>query len=366
MHLREARVDLSGQIVAVGHMACTASSLEAFALRQHECVTISFRDSHESVVLTPALAERDAGSGFLISTKAGPHIKIPAVIAAAILATLRSCSPVSARLQAPEQDGLLWSFDGGYKQQALFDWILEIEVLNGSINFRLSAALGALDGAQAIRDRESSRIGISFAVDSVTRTALFEVPLATLDEDKYLPYPPRMEPKPNGVRLESASIDQRGALYAYSRTGFVRLTTRFRSWFILEPSYSQRLANGFLVHPTSTHYPRIQLNGIGLPSLITTLQGGTPFVAHAEGSVGSIQNDLREEIPSQDVLKSNISARIDADGLTVEYRLLLTVPENGLPGVIEDRFTIPWASLILRHPHRGLLAQRQNLETAKA
>ena len=207
---------------------------------------------------------------------------------------------------------------------------------------------------------------MSFAVDSVTRTALFEVPLAIMEEIKSLPYPPRAEPPPNGVRLESASIDQEGALHACSRTGFIRLRTRIENWLVLEPSHSQRLANGFLTHPRyAANFPRIQLSGFNLPSLIATLEDGTPFVSHTEGSVGFVENELRREIPSQDVLKSSISAKVEAGGLTVEYQLQLTVPERGLPGVIEDRFTIPWASLILRLPYRRLLARRQNLETEK-
>lgn len=366
MHLREARVDLAGQIVPVGHISCTDSSLDAFALRQHNCITILFRDGHESVVLTPVLAERDPASGFLISTKVGPHIGIPATIAAAILATLQSSSAVGSRLQVPGQSGRIWSFEGSYKQQALSDWSLEVEILNGSIDFRLSASLCPLDDASTQRDRKSSRIDISFTVDSITRTALFEVPLAVLEEGKDLPYPPRAEPEPNSVRLESASIDQHGALHACSRTGFVRLTTRIENWFILEPSHSQRLANGFFSHPTyGAYYPRIRLNGINLPSLMATLEEGTPFVSHSEGSIGLVENELRNEIPSQDVQKSSISARIDAGGLTIEYRLRLTVPERGLPGVVEDRCTISWASLILRFPHRLLLAQRRHLEAAK-
>lgn len=366
MHLRDARVDLAGQIVPAGRMGCTDDSLDAFLLRRHDSLTVSFRDGPETMVLTPSLADRDPASGFLIPTNAGPHIRIPAVIAAAILATLQSSSPVGARLQAAGQGGHLWSFDGVHRKGALFDWTLEVDVSDGSINVRLSAILDALDDSSARRERKDSRVDISFEVDAITRTALFEVPLPTLDEGRNLSYPPRAESLPEGLRLDFASIDQGGALHAYSRSGFVRLTTGYANGFIVDPSYSTRLPEGFLNHPRySAYFPQVRLNGINLPSLIAALGGGSAFVSHAEGSLGSVENDLRNEIPTQDVQKSSITARIDAGGLIVEYRLLLTVPERGLPGVIEDRLTIPWASLILRYPHRRLLAQRQHLKTAK-
>ncbi len=364
MHLRDACVDLSGRIVAAGRMRYPNDDKKAFPLPDHDSICFSVRNER-SLSLAPVTAVRDSETGFFVEpSRLYPSVHLPASIAAALQGTLRAYEPTALRLRLPGQDGMLSIITDAWKTQPLSDWSLEIDVDRGSVAVRLSAGLQMLKVPtwknEANYWTSGVRIEIEFVVDAITRTALFEVPLEGSEEGQdTLPLA-----LPQGkTRLEAATIDQLGRLYAFSRSGAVRLGSVGRGTLIIEHGPSKRLFNGFVVGARNVFFPRIWLYGIDLETLIAAINERTASIVWAGGNWSHVDHELRGEPPYQRITQSKISAEINDAGLTVAYYLSLTPPsEAGQLDKIEDSFTLPWASLILRFPWTSLLGQRRMLE----
>lgn len=366
MHLRDARVDPLGKIVALGTIKCPTEETGAFRFSGHDCINVALHDDLSGYgSLAPCTAERDPESGFLMTSPAGPGTGVPAVVGTAMLAALRQYSPTKAKVRSPEQGGQVSTFEGGYKVQPLSDWILEIDVSAEGLRFHLSAALRMLKASTFEPEADywpaGQRIEIDFAIDWVTRAALFQVPVGPTD--------PSVSPVASARQtlLEAASIAQSGHLCGFSPSGgAVQLTPvgRSRSALVLTRCGRKRLANGFLVGAEPGHltFPRISLAFLSLASIVELLGGGAMSAAFTTGALGDVENELRHDIPSQDIRKADVTASLDAAGLTIRYRLVLTTPEAGLPDTVADSFTLPWASLVLRYPGTPWLARRRRFE----
>jgi len=98
MHLREACIDLDGQIAAPGRIDYPPDAASHFPLPKHSRVRI--RMFGQTLRLAAATAQRDERTQFLISSEAGPVVFVPQSLTTIIQRALRSSlpSPVEAWL----------------------------------------------------------------------------------------------------------------------------------------------------------------------------------------------------------------------------------------------------------------------------
>ena len=251
MHLRDARVDTSGKIVAVGTVRYPVDEGGAFKLSRHDCVTIALHHDIGRASLTPSKAERDPETGFLVSSPAGPSVSVPPVVCAVLLGALQQYSPANTRGHLPGQEGGLTTFEGGYRTQPLSDWTFEADVSATGLRFHLSAALRMLKGPEFKHEANywptgassAPRIDIDFEIDWATRAALFNVPVGPMDPIAS----PAVQPSQQTL-LQTASISQSGHLCAFVPSGgTVELSeVGTRPCLVLTRCESERLPNGFL------------------------------------------------------------------------------------------------------------------------
>lgn len=358
-----------GKIVAFGTIGYPIDEGGAFGLRHHDCVAIAFHEDISWASLSPVTAVRDPDSGFLAVSSAGPGIGVPPPIATAIQTVLRQHSPTGVSVRSNAQEGHI-SAEGASKVQPLSDWTLDVDISTAGICFRLSAALQMLEPSQlkthqnywSAKNGKAQRVEVSFIVDWVTRTALFRVPNKASES-------PASSAISSTRRtlLEEASISQSGDLYGVSDSGGMveisEVGNSSRRAVVLTRCGSDRLSNGFLrgVPPGQVRFPRLCFNFLDFASIMGPVGTANMSSVFTGGNLGEVENDLRHEIPSQDILEAEITASIGAGGLGIRYHLALSAPEAGLPTSIEDRITLPWASLVLRYPGAYWLATRRDL-----
>lgn len=368
MHLRDARVNLDGGLAAAGHVRYPTPVTNGFELPRHECLEINFQ--HDFLHLTPCTAVRDEDSGFFMTHRVGPSLAAPIDITASCLAALRMRSPTSVKMRSPEQGGWLSAFEGGYKTQKLSNWTLDIEVADCGLRFHLSADLRMLEASEVRGEdnywptapESAAHVDVYFEIDSVTRTAVFGVPLPRLEQNSssfnWRPRGPVQATRTTW--LEAASIDQSGGLHAYSANGMFSLIQAGDS-LCFGPSSGSRLGNGFLTGGGSA-YPRVYIETISLAALMPRHEVGAKSIVLRDGLWGDVQNEMRGEIPSQNIEDAEISALFEKEGLVVRCRLKLEVPESGLPDAMIMSLRIPWASLMLRFPGKGFVHTARRLQ----
>ena len=386
MHLRDARVDLSGQLIAIGHLDYPRDDEGIFALPVHDSISIDVRSEY-GPSFTPVVSERDAASGFLKSSKVGPTFSVPPAIGSAILGTLRADEPTSIRLQSFDQGGKLMLFlPGQLKTQLLSDWTLQIDVDDGFVFVRLTAALLMTRPPQMSESNHwtthkdaPARLNVEFKVDSVTRTTLFDVPLTSRLEEPASPESDWARDLTAKSHLEAASIDQRGNVYGITPDGRALRLDGLRDvgGHMTSLTYCRglRLANGFLAGPARGYidYPRIWLHTLNIAAITRLLEERTPSIDFSGGYFGYLQQHREYHLdhtppPSQSIIQTTFRPRVDATGLTVNYRLFVTdlVVAGGSPyksGWIEGAFTLPWALLVLRFPAPFLLKHRPRVDS---
>jgi len=368
MHLRDVRANLNGGLAAVGRVQYPMPATSGFELPQHDCLEINFQ--HDFLHLVPCTAARDEESGFLVTHRIGPSLFAPIAVTACCLAMLRTQSPTSVKMQLPEQGGWLSAFEGGNKTQKLSNWTLDIEVADCGLRFHLSADLRMLEASDlrgeanywSAAPESAARVDAYFEVDSVTRTAVFGVPLPRLEQNSssfnWRPRGPVQATRTTW--LEAASIDQSGGLHAHSANGMFSLIQAGDS-LCFEPSSGSRLGNGFLTGGGSA-YPRVYIETISLAALMPRHEVGAKSIVLRDGLWGDVQNEMRGEIPSQNIEDAEISALFEKEGLVVRCRLKLEVPEAGLPDAMIMSLRIPWASLMLRFPGKGFVHTARRLQ----
>ena len=87
MNLCDARVDLFGQLLAVGHMSFAPDKEGHFVPRLHDAICVSTRAS--SMRLAATTASRDEASGFLISEEVAQVVHLPKSLSVIALNALR-------------------------------------------------------------------------------------------------------------------------------------------------------------------------------------------------------------------------------------------------------------------------------------
>jgi hypothetical protein len=371
MHLRDVRANLNGGLAAVGRVQYPMPATSGFELPQHDCLEINFQ--HDLLHLVPCTAARDEESGFLVTRRIGPSLFAPIAITACCLAVLRAQSPTSIKMQSPGQGGFLSTFEGEYRTQKLSNWTLDIEVAESGLRFHLSADLRMLETSELKGEdnywsavpEPAARIEVRFEVDSVTRTAVFGVLLPRLEKnsDPFNWHSSGSAQRTVTNWLEAASIDQLGRMHAHSANGMFSLI-QAGDTLCVEPSSGSRLGNGFLAGSGSS-YPRISLTAISLAALMPPHEVGAKSIVLREGLWGDVQNEMRGEIPSQNIDDAEISALFEKEGLIVRCRLKLEVPEAGLPDAMILSLRIPWASLILRFPGKAFAHVAKRLQKTK-
>ena len=270
--------------------------------------------------------------------------------------------------------------EGFAQYQPLSDWRLEIDVDQNCLQFRLSAALrmikpSELRGAGNYwgTPEPAVRIDIVFTVDAVTRTALFTVPL-TATAESTAPRSLLTPPLANGVRLDDATIDSRGRLYALTAgvaVQLVELSSTDIATLVLEHYSVGRLPNGVLASPPYPVYPRIWLDAVDLATMMRLCDGASSMDLK-DGSFGHLQQDRESDVPTQSIEKASFRVRVDESGLTVTYHLFVTNlwhqggESSYRPDWLDGAFALPWPTIVLRFPRRHLLSWRRRIERRRA
>jgi hypothetical protein len=230
MHLREACVDLDGQVAAIGRIEYPPDPAGYFPLPDHQRVRI--RIFNRQLRLAATDAERDEKTSFLVSKDVGPVVFVPESLTVMIRIALRSRqeAPLEAHL-ADQQETLESCGDREIaKKQPLSDWRLQISTLDGTLKIKLSAALQSTRQIPAwqqnrtgnfwiLTDRVAPRVTIAFDVDAVTRVVSYGcLGLDGFDDAEGTPIEPLRKSLPD-LKLDDAPISSAGRLYGYTAQG---------------------------------------------------------------------------------------------------------------------------------------------------
>lgn len=407
MNLRDARVDLDGQVVAVGQFRYPMDDKGYFVLQPHDRVRIDKRtDTVRPGCLRLAAATelRDPVSGFLIAQEKGVTVIVPEALSSNIRAALRHSPPRTLRVTLSEQsEGLRWhseknpetvdnlrrqrlplSDPDSSKRQLLSDWELEITCDGESLHFRLSAALFASEPVRAweknyighwsVTDGTPPRIEIAFAVDIATRVASFHaahIASETQVADSPTPFGSTLKT----LTLATAPIDTLGRMFAVSASGQWTSFETESGRISLTPHHAKkRLANGFLLCDTRNKVPSVSLTAVGIDSLLRPLWRERAVTLELrDGTFGFLIQDrafhetFSQPAPRQMIEHVLLKLSVDIKGLQFSYRVYVTdldVSQREYePGWLQDTLTIPWEIVILRFPellwHRDALLKGQ-------
>jgi hypothetical protein len=177
----------------------------------------------------------------------------------------------------------------------LSQWTLELSDDNGTLTVKLSAALfGTVphllnyDNFWQRDSADAQRIHIAFAVDAVTRTAKFGLPLPKSAKLPRLPFHQvnwkaeiaALQSSPQGwpstlstLSLERAPIDQEGRPYGFaSGSRWVRLSGEQQHFMDWEPCYPDvRMSHGFLTGHRRSCADGLAWNGIDMDAAVALL-----------------------------------------------------------------------------------------------
>ncbi|MBK8158486.1 MAG: hypothetical protein IPK59_06855 [Rhodospirillaceae bacterium] len=384
MHLRDARVDLDGNVIASGRMIFASDNGGVFAAQECDQVQISRLGPLRVVACK---SRRDSDSGFLVSEAVGPALSFPDVFATVIR---RACwlSPKEAIVMSlGHQDGALASsVDRDAVSQPLSDWKLEVEAIEGAIHVRASAALRATlpfnlrnkdIGSYWSSREETERISVTFSVDPVTRTACFGSYTGVLS-DKWCAgdaVPARTSLQ--ALRLDTAPVGPFNEMGPAAETGWIKV----QSWFTPNAPSGQsvlalifnrvasiaRTESGFLASTDRDSGQRsIWFEGINLVIVADLMRhANTMKLSLTDGISGYLWDPSEQRhfydmdispTPEQHFLEATISFALTARGLECHYRIhvndlhVIRLGTKYQRGWIEDSVTLPWELLILRHP----------------
>jgi hypothetical protein len=375
MHLREACVDLDGQVAAIGRIEYPPDPAGCFPLPAHRRVRI--RMFSTQLRLAAADAERDEETGFLISKDVGPVVFVPESFAMMIRTALRlrQEAPLEAHL-ADQQQTLQSCPDREIaKCQPLSDWRLQISTLDGTVRIRLSAALQATRQIpeweqkstgnfwNITDDKVAPRITVVFDVDAVTRVVsygcrgheLFQGADATPMElsRKSLP----------DLKLADAPIGLDGKLYGYApQRGPVSFYSEIGSPRIaISDVRLDRYPNGFVTESGPYSWPRIWLDLFDMDGVVRGVRSTFKLTIETnDGYFGDLQQHYQfyegyELRPEQSIRRARLNFELNLSGLSFSYALFiddLHLSSRGKhsPGWLNGELILPWELLIIRYP----------------
>lgn len=378
MHLRDARVDLDGNLIASGRITYPPDDSGSFPIVAHERLRIVRGPRNSVLTISPTLAERDHNTGFYARADVGPEVFIPHSIGVAIQQVLRSdlTGPIAMTVQA-EAGTLLSSSDRETaKRQSLSNWRAEISHREGMVDVRLSADLLRtqpnlpMENFWANRD-QAARIEISLSVDLITRAACFGTYSDRIPEEPRRGDASLRQSSLGDPILEHAMVGIFCSAYATDLRGnWIRLHSSPSPPSLSLESLSSRArtASGLVSYNNHFHWPRVCFSGIDL-DLINEMMGRKPTLtlvfSDGESGVLDQHRSFYEDEPThlqQSIVEAKHSFELTEAGLRYCYKALVTNLDRQIyaPGWIEDEMVLSWETLILRYPqflrHRKQIA----------
>jgi hypothetical protein len=390
MHLREACIDLDGQISAEGRFVYPADDAGHFVPSSHQRVRI--RMYGKTLRLAEANAERDPVSKFLVSSETGPTMFLPATFSNLMLHALKFQpeGPLEARIV--HQEGTFESI--GNREialvQPLSDWKLHIVAVDNTIKFTVSAALTSTRPIPEWQQKRTgnfwvaacsshSRLAVEFSIDATTRTAAYGFwPSGISDQIDTVSIDPRHSTL-SDVMLEQAPIGIAGEQFVIMKNeagdGWASVSRSDHSLSISPEGTLKRHPNGFVVrHANEQRWPRIRLSGIDMDRIVDYVRDAakTLTLKFDGGFFGSLDQhhsfyECYDILPRQNIRTAELNARLDLFGLHLAYRLYVedlypAVRGPHSSGWLQNEITFPWELLILRYPvlinDRARLLQR--------
>jgi hypothetical protein len=373
MQLREACVDLNGQVAAAGRIEYPSDRAGYFPLPNHQRVRASMFGTR--LRLAAANAERDEKTNFLVSREAGPVVFVPESFTTIIWNALRRIDEPTIEAHLADQQETLESCGDREvaKMQPLSDWRLHISTIDGTLKIKLSASLQATQQIPAWQQKSTSnfwvvtndiapRITIEFDVDAVTRVVSYGfVGLAGLDGASAT----LIEPCRNSLvdmKLDNAPIGGNGRLYGYTtQESWVSLYEARSGGVAISPARLKRYPNGFVTDSNDYFWPRIWLDAFDMKAVVRAVRNTFKLTIELnDGYFGHLQqhhlfHESYVPSPRQSILRARLDFQLDLFGLSLNYDLFvndLHPSRNGnhSSGWLPGQIILPWELLIIRYP----------------
>ena len=405
LHLRNARVDLDGRIIAEGFVEYPPDEDGLFTQASHKYLALSI---DREVVgpkpgkVVPVRVRRDKRSGFFVSEAIGPTIHPPSWICVLLYCELRFGPKNSVPARPTSEPGYLRTenVSGQTHRQPLSDWKLDTDFNDGEAEITLSAALAQpddpdrkdSDGKTArqywtLGPKNAPRLRVTFKVDLATRAVylgaydrLLEAPTSRQSFRggapifRWLYRPTNERGDDAGVSLETAQLGHVGAIYGKgSPKPWVSVhSTRYiiaesgvpNGKFLPSISFSnferlERDDNGFIIE-AQQWFPRVSLDGVNLETIADLLKERRHAqLTHNDGISGDL-GDPRAERDEYEIGKrvdrkiyrAALSFKVSSAGLTIAYRVFCPTWRQNLPnaGWFEGSCVLSWNVLIIHYP----------------
>lgn len=362
--LADASVALDGGIVATGYLRYPADPGGVFPAAQGGEVHVS---RGRWLQLRPCDAPRDA-TGFRRVDRMGAVLGVPDELAVPIRHALKSGVESALDLHLPYQAGWLASSDKPIRHdtQPLSDWRLSLREAEGTISMHLSAALFAPPAAQWSASWRNwwgdaaPKLEAVLTIDAATRIACYGSYVPSSKEagegELAIPVPTRWP----DLRLGTTPVGTFEMYGTDAHGQWASIYTSDRTLVFSPDIHIRRLPSGFVARGVYG-WPRIWLQGVTLDTIADlfdphakTAAALTATISLEEGRFGHLgQPSYREEppAPTEHIVAARLAARLDAAGLTIDYRLMIAVDgqtprREPLLGCV----MIGWEVLILRFP----------------
>jgi hypothetical protein len=372
MHLREARIDLGGQVAAVGWIEYLPDEAGYFPLPSHHCVRVSKFGTR--LRLAAATSERDSKTNFLDSREVGPVVFVPESLGVVIQSAVRTRLESSIETHLADQQETLESCGNREisKKQPLSDWRLYISTIGGTLKIRLSAALQATKEIPVwnkstgnfwkISNSLVARITIEFELDEVTRILFYGFPGSGPFEDA-----PAAPIEPNrstllDMKLDNAPVSRMGRLFGYApRGGWISFYDNSFGGIVIGRARLGRCPDGFVADSGDPFWPRIWLDAFNMDALIRAVRSTQKLTIELQdGYFGHLQQhhsfyECYEPMPEQSIRRARLNFQLDLFGLSLTYNLFISDLHPSSRGKhksgwLQGELILPWELLIIRYP----------------
>jgi hypothetical protein len=372
MHLREARIDLGGQVAAVGWIEYVPDEAGYFPLPNHHCVRVSKFGTR--LRLAPATSERDYKTNFLDSREVGPVVFVPESLGVVIQGALRTRLESSIEIHLADQQETLESCGNREisKKQPLSDWRLRISTIGGTLRIKLSAALQATKEIPVwdksagnfwkISNSPVATITIEFEVDEVTRILFYGyLGSGSFDDAPAAPIEPNRSTLLD-MKLDNAPVSRMGRLFGYApRGGWMSFYDNSLGGIIIGQVRLKRYPDGFVADTSDPSWPRIWLEAFDMNALIRAVRSTLKLTIELQdGYFGHLQQhhsfyECYEPSPEQSIQRARLNLQLDLFGLSLAYNLFIrdlhpSSRGKHMSGWLQGQLILPWELLIIRYP----------------
>ena len=381
LHIREARIDDDGRVIAIGKVTYSGDGKGYFFLNKHSEIAFEVHplaNQEAYITLSPTNTVRNNNSGFLDADDIGPIIYLPTALTSVLFKALSFKCEEPIKIAFGEISGGDLRSNGNRpnsKQLLLTDWNLELYEDGNEIVVRLSALLSNTHSSKEgkkiwfLDNKVPSRIQIDCTVDLITRAVkwgTYNKQFAT--GQNALNYQSDLSISTlSSYKLGNALISFGNHIYGifsdnrlggvYTGRGFAPMLTfsRFDKF--------RRYNNGFIENPfgTSEVMPRVSISGINMGVIMGLLKiNRTALLEVNNGDFGTYSNPGRErsdyesgEPPRSSKIKSVLlSLTLDIDGLKINYKTFSDNPIRGetAGGWMLGEFLLSWEVIIIKFP----------------